>query len=46
MNKQIMTDKSDSIRPISLKKKLYLATVNQGGTSYEIKKDMTHCTLE
>ena len=43
-NEQIMTDKSDSFRPISLKKKLYLAPVNQGEASYEINKKR-HDTL-
>ncbi|MFT6935012.1 MAG: putative alpha/beta superfamily hydrolase [Maribacter sp.] len=44
-NEQIMMDKVNSIRPIYLLKRLYIATANQGDTSYEIKKETTHFML-
>ena len=43
-NEQMMTEKVDSIRPISSKKKLYIATANQGEASYERNKKK-HDTL-
>lgn len=43
-DEQMMTEKVDSILPISLKKKLYLATANQGEAKYERNKKR-HDTL-
>ena len=37
-NEQMMTEKVDSISPESLKKKLYIATANQGDSGYERNK--------
>ena len=43
-DKQMMNDKVDSIKPLSLKKKLYIATANQGEDNYERNKKR-HDTL-
>jgi predicted alpha/beta superfamily hydrolase len=37
-DEQMMTEKVDSILPLSLKKKLYIATANQGEANYERNK--------
>jgi predicted alpha/beta superfamily hydrolase len=37
-DEQMMTEKVDSIQPLSLKKKLYIATANQGEANYERNK--------
>tara|TARA_R110000787_G_scaffold86285_4_gene184017 strand:+ start:7661 stop:8491 length:831 start_codon:yes stop_codon:yes gene_type:complete len=39
---QMMIDKVDSIQPISLNKKLYIATANQGEARYERNKKRHH----
>ena len=43
-DKQMMIEKVDSILPLSLNKKLYIATANQGETNYERNKKR-HDTL-
>ena len=43
-DEQMMTEKVDSILPLSLKKKLYIATANQGEANYERNKKR-HDTL-
>lgn len=43
-DKQMMNDKVDSIKPLSLKKKLYIATANQGEANYQRNKKR-HDTL-
>ncbi len=37
-DEQMMSEKVDSIQPVSFKKKLYIATANQGEASYERNK--------
>ena len=45
-DEQMMTEKVDAISPLALKKKLYIATANQGESNYERnKKGTTHSIL-